>query len=77
MERLAALLLADPKNHEQKTASTVLCSSLVDVVDIVVHTAISSKGEPLDAAAILFLGNFCVHCSSDLLSMVQFPHSMQ
>lgn len=70
MDRLAELMMADPKNHEQMNASKALCTGLSDVLEVVVSTAIASKGGALDAAAIAFLGAFCMHCSADLLSMV-------
>ena len=70
MDRLAELMMADPKKHEDMNASKALCTGLADTLEVVVSTAISGKGSTLDAAAIAFLGAFCVHCTTDLLAMV-------
>ena len=70
MVRLAEMMMADPKNHEQMKASQLLCTGLADALEVVVSTAISSKGAADDAAAIDFLGSFCRYCTQDLLTMV-------
>lgn len=70
MDRLAELMKCDPKNHEQVNASRALCKGLADVLEVVVSTAISGTGGARDAAAISFLGSFCMYCTTDLLTMV-------
>jgi hypothetical protein len=70
LDRLSELIMADSKNYLQMKASTALCTGLADVLEVALTSAISSKGGALDAAAIDFLGAFCMFCTTDLLTKV-------
>jgi hypothetical protein len=73
MERLAELMVADPKSHEQMKASQALCTGLADILEVVLSKAVSNKAGALAAAAIDFLGSFCRYCIPDLLTLVLPP----
>jgi hypothetical protein len=70
LERLAVLTVAEPKSYAQLQASRQLCAALSHALEVVVATAINSKGAAQDVAAIAFLASFCTHSSADLMTMV-------